>query len=433
MNILIVDDDAATLEAMRLVLEGRPDVVIRGARSGEEALEEIARQPPDLVLLDVVMPGLHGVSVLRRLKADALTGSLPVIVCSSLSDEEIVREVLAGGAAAYIVKPFTSSELLEGVRPCLKTGGHSPEGSAYVLLADDEEDVRAVLRGVLEAAGYAVTEARDGEAALAQAALARPDLVLLDVDMPLIDGWGVLSRLRSDAKFGRPSVLMLTSKGDVPNRVRGLELGAYDYIAKPFDARELLARVQACLRRSHAELEANPLSRLPGNTAIEAQIEARIRSHEKFAVLHADLNNFKALNDRYGFDRGDKVIREAARILLGASLPGDFVGHVGGDDFVVLTAAKNAVAYCRLVIANFNSRALDYYDETDRAKGFIEVRDRKGALDRFPPVAIAIGGVTNEHGPLISCAQIAALCAEMKSFAKKCPDGYALDRRGEGG
>jgi len=224
-------------------------------------------------------------------------------------------------------------------------------------------------------------------------------------------------------------VLFLTSMVQTSSKVQGLNLGADDYITKPFHPQELLARVQGALRAHRIDLEANPLSRLPGNPSIEREIDARIRSGKGFAVLYADLNNFKAFNDKYGFKRGDGVIRKTAELLLSLRRPGDFVGHVGGDDFIVVTVPELAEEYCRRAVAEFAAYAPSAYDPAARRKGYIEVDDRQGRKTRFPLVGIAIGGVTNEQRPLESVGQVSAIGAEMKKRAKASPDSYVFDKR----
>jgi PleD family two-component response regulator len=299
-----------------------------------------------------------------------------------------------------------------------------------ILVIDDDPDVRALLEGVLAEEGFRVDVAVNGGEGLERVLQAAPDLVILDVEMPVMTGWEVLTRLKGDAWLRHLPVLMLTGMTQSQHKVRGLDLGADDYLAKPFDIAEVAARVRGALRRSAADLEANPLTRLPGNNSIEREIVARISAGVPFAVLYADLNDFKAFNDRYGFSRGDQLLQETARILRAAAQAGEFVGHVGGDDFIVVGAPENAEAYCRRVIAEFDAGAAGFYDPADREKGGIELADRRGQSNFFPIVGIAIGGVTNTHRSLTSIGQVSGLGAEMKKFAKqKDGSAYAFDRR----
>lgn len=305
-----------------------------------------------------------------------------------------------------------------------------PRTTINILIADDNMAIRDLLQGILESAGYTVTAKEDGMQALASIKEKAPDLVLLDVEMPEMTGWEVVQQLRADPVLEHLPVLFLTSKSQTQDRVQGLDLGADDYLTKPFNVQELLARVRNTLKRHRIELEANPLSQLPGNVSIERAINERIQAGEKFTVLYADLNNFKAFNDRYGFQRGDRIIQEAAKVLLAARGPGDFVGHIGGDDFIVVTVPERAEQVCQKIIHDFDAAAPGHYDPEDRAKGFIDVTDRQGKMTQFPLVGIAIGGVTNQHRPITSIGQISAIGAEMKKFAKQSiKSAYAIDRR----
>ena len=305
-----------------------------------------------------------------------------------------------------------------------------PRTSIHLLIADDNVSIRDLLQGILESAGYTVTAKEDGVQALAAIKEKAPDLVLLDVEMPEMTGWEVVQHLRKDPVLQSLPVLFLTSKSQMEDRIQGLDLGADDYLTKPFNVQELLARVRNTLKRHRIEMESNPLSQLPGNVSIERAINERIQAGVKFTVLYADLNNFKAFNDRYGFQRGDRIIQETAKVLLAARAPDDFVGHIGGDDFIIVTNPDRAEAMCQRIIRDFDAAAPSHYDPPDRSKGYIEVADRQGNLTRFPLVGIAIGGVTNQHRPITAIGQISAIGAEMKKFAKRTPNSsYAIDRR----
>lgn len=300
-----------------------------------------------------------------------------------------------------------------------------------ILVADDDPDLCAAVRSVLSKAGHRVIVSRDGRSALEQTLRSAPDLLLLDAEMPEMSGWELMRHLRADPMLQHLPVLFLTGKTRIQDKVAGLELGADDYITKPFDSRELVARVQGLIRRMRLELEANPLSLLPGNRAIEAEIESRIRADAKFAVLYADINGFKAFNDRYGFSQGDRVIQTTARILLDARRPGDFVGHVGGDDFIAVTTPRRAVPTCRRVIAEFDAFARTLYSREDLANGYIEVPDRQGRMGRFLIMGIAIGVVTNERRRIESVGEVSEIGTELKKSAKRSPgSAYFVDRRG---
>ena len=286
----------------------------------------------------------------------------------------------------------------------------------------------------LELEGYEVDTAEDGREAVDKAMIEAPELILLDIMMPRMDGLTALRRIRSHGTTGNTSVILLTARGLPEDRVKGLELGADDYITKPFDISELVARVKAVLRRTQAARDLSPLTGLPGNFRIGAEIEQRIEGGGSFALIHCDLDNFKAFNDHYGFMRGDEVIRFCARCMVEATEaigePDAFVGHIGGDDFVALVSAEKAEEYCKRVIETFDDGILDNYDTADALRGYIEVIDRRGERYAFPMVSISMGVASNVLRPITSQWEASAVAVEMKEFAKKrTGSSFEIDRR----
>ena len=304
-----------------------------------------------------------------------------------------------------------------------------------ILIADDEDAILSVLHTALQSAHYDVLVARDGREALEQVQRDTPDLVILDIQMPELNGYAVCRRIKSDVLLRHIPVIMLTSQSGTSHKVTGLEHGADDYLTKPFELDELLARIKMLLRRTRMGLEANPISRLPGNVAIEREILARLQTEEPLAVLYVDLNSFKAYNDVYGFVKGDEVIRETARLILEhAHTVADFVGHIGGDDFIVVTSPDRAEALCRIFVHTFHAKVPSFYTQEDNLRGHIQTKDRKGQETTFPLLSIAIGVVTNQYRKITSLGEISKIGAEMKHFAKENKDKgsyYAVDRRRE--
>lgn len=304
-----------------------------------------------------------------------------------------------------------------------------------ILVADDEESVVTLLKEALESANYLVRVARDGQEALDTIRRESPDLALLDVQMPLLTGYEVCRQVKSDVFLRHIPVMLLTAQVGTTNKVTGLEQGADDYLTKPFEMAELMARIRTLLRRTRLGLEANPLSRLPGNVTIENEILKRIEARSRFAVLYIDLNEFKAYNDIYGFVKGDDVIRETAKIILTQSMAAEgFVGHIGGDDFIVLTPPDLAEGLCQKIIAAFTAKAPDFYTPEDRERGYIEAKDRRGQTTRFPLLTVAIGVATTNVRALSSLGEVSKIGSEMKHFAKERKEkgsSYAIDRRKE--
>lgn len=304
-----------------------------------------------------------------------------------------------------------------------------------ILIADDDPDWRTILRTLLESDGFRVIEAADGKAALRMVQAQPPDLLILDYTMPSMDGPKTCQVLKQDLLLRHVPIIMLTARTDVHNRIKGISSGADDYIVKPFEPEELLARVHMILRRTAQGLEANPLTRLPGNASIHKEIDARLAANAPFAVCYADLDRFKAFNDHYGFERGDQAIQLTANILLDAvkrsGNPEDFLGHIGGDDFVIVTTPELAEPICQAIIEQFDSTISQLYDEGDRAQGFIVHTDRQGIPIKVGFLTISIAIVTNSKVPLTHLGEVAQIGAELKAYAKRSDHSlYVIDRRG---
>ncbi|MCX5707004.1 MAG: response regulator, partial [Candidatus Omnitrophica bacterium] len=185
-----------------------------------------------------------------------------------------------------------------------------------ILIVDDDADIRDVLKLTLSEENYSILEACDGEEALKIIHHDQPDLVLLDYKIPKVDGREVCRRIKKDLLLRHLPIIMVTGKGDISDKVDGMDAGADDYVVKPFEPKELLARIRMILRHTERDLEANPLTRLPGNISIIKELSLRLENKKLFAVCYIDLDKFKTYNDKYGFEHGDEVIRETARMLI---------------------------------------------------------------------------------------------------------------------
>jgi diguanylate cyclase (GGDEF)-like protein len=303
-----------------------------------------------------------------------------------------------------------------------------------ILVVDDDPDIARFVEVNLRSAGYDVAVASDGEEALEKAAALRPDLVLLDVMMPRIDGFEVAQRLRRNPQTSNTSIIMLTAKALSTDKVLGLTAGADDYIIKPFDPIELLARVKGTLRRAKEMRNLSPLTGLPGNIRIQEEIERMVREGHPLAVLYADLDNFKAYNDQKGFVRGDRLIQATARIIQDAVVEfagaDGFVGHVGGDDFVAVVPPEVAEDVAKRIVERFDVEVRDFYDREDLERGHVQVEDRKGVLQKIPLAGISVGIATSQIRSFEHYGEAVAVATEMKQFAKRdTRSSYAVDRR----
>jgi len=302
-----------------------------------------------------------------------------------------------------------------------------------ILVVDDDADIRRFVEMNLWLEGYRVVTAADGAMALAMVATEVPDLVLLDVMMPGLDGIEVTRRLRADSRTSTMPIIMLTAKSMTADRVLGLTAGADDYIIKPFDTLELVARVRSTLRRNAEARAVSPLTSLPGNLRIEEEIASRVASGQPFAVAYLDLDNFKAFNDVHGFLRGDQVILLLAtalrRAVIGAA-SSTFVGHVGGDDFVLVCAPDEVEKLCELAVDYFDEHVMSLHDPDDVARGCLEVVDRQGVLRKFPLVSVSVGVATSERRHFEDYREVVVVATEMKGVAKgEVGSAIAVDRR----
>jgi diguanylate cyclase (GGDEF)-like protein len=300
-----------------------------------------------------------------------------------------------------------------------------------VLVVEDDEATRGALRALLDDAGYVCDEASDGERAVEAMRDAPFDLVVLDLGLPGMSGADVHRQLRRDPRTRFLPIVFLTAHADRQVKLAELEAGAEDFITKPYDADELLARVGAAVRRWSGMRAVNPLSGLPGNPTITEEIDARLTRNEDFALLYVDIDRFKEFNDHYGFTRGDRVITMLAEILIHVAGPDQrFVGHIGGDDFVVLARAEEAEALAEAITRQFDERIRLQYDAGDRARGWIEAHDRRGRLRHFPFATVSIGIVNIPPGRFDGATAAARAAAEVKEVAKRqSGSAWAVDRR----
>ena len=312
------------------------------------------------------------------------------------------------------------------------------ERSSYrILVVDDEPHIRQILKFTLEKAEYQVFCAADGGEALEKMVEIKPNLVLLDVMMPHMDGFEVCRKMRQDFVLSQIPVIMLTAKGDLNEKVRGLEGGANDYLVKPYSNDELLLRVRNVLEWNIRQKEANPLTGLPGNTAIERELISRINQKKPYAFLYIDIDNFKGFNDYYGYQKGDEIIGFLAAILtktiekLGSKE--DFIGHVGGDDFVMIASPTRAEFMAKYIIDEFDKGALLLLDEDDVKRGYLEVRDRQGELKRIPVMSVTMALVLSTDNKIEHFAEINDIASSLKEYGKRIKGSVVVkERRQEG-
>lgn len=312
--------------------------------------------------------------------------------------------------------------------------GSSESSKQLILVADDDEDIVRFVEVNLRLEGFEVITASDGAEALKAAYEFAPHLVLLDVMMPEVDGYEVCQRLRSYSRTRHISVIMLTARSLSADKVVGLTAGADDYMIKPFDPLELVARVRSALRRAREMRDLNPLTQLPGNVQVQEEVERRVAKGAPFALVYVDLDNFKAFNDHYGFLRGDEAIKNLATRVRDATeelaAGAHFLGHIGGDDFVVIVDPEVAEPIARKIIHDWDDSVPNLYDPEDAERGYIEVVDRRNERKSFRLTTVSIGIASNEVRAIGTHWEASEIASEMKAYAKSDPrSAFAIDRR----
>lgn len=303
-----------------------------------------------------------------------------------------------------------------------------------VLIVDDDPEVLRFIQLTLQASGFDVDIAMDGDEALEMALDTPPDVIVLDVMMPSVDGLEVCKRLRANLETRSTTVILVTAKVSSIDKMLGFRAGADDYVTKPFDPDELIERIRATLRRNREMTSLSPLTGLPGNLDIEHQLIETLEAGGDFALLHVDIDNFKAYNDAYGVLNGDQAIKLEARCLREAIREIDaascFVGHVGGDDFAVICAPKDALLLAQRTIDLWERWMPMLYEQADAERGYIRVLDRRKRTQKFGPMTLSIGIATTQFREFSTHLEVADVAAEMKQLAKRDPkSSFAVDRR----
>ncbi|HEU4629712.1 MAG TPA: response regulator [Gemmatimonadaceae bacterium] len=303
---------------------------------------------------------------------------------------------------------------------------------SYLLFADDNEDMRLMVRDLLQSSGHEVALAPDGLSALAAVQAREPDLLILDLAMPGMTGFEVCRAIKRNPFTSRIPVLMLTSHGEVESKLEGFEAGADDYLPKPFDPRELRARVSALLRLVQREGDRNPTSGLPGGHAIENELERRVARGQPFAVLYLDFDNFKPFADLFGFSVADRVIREFGVALTEAadSVPGrfdaNFVGHIGGDDFLVITDQEEGEAIAREAARRLRDVMGRAVGSEALALGAFSGPGRDGQVRLFPLARLSTAILLVRPERWVSTSHLGTQAADVKRRAKARGAGTIL-------
>ena len=296
-----------------------------------------------------------------------------------------------------------------------------------ILIVDDDPNVGLLISAILKQQDFNVTPLYNGDEVLEFLKNKTPDLILLDLKMPGIDGFALCKKIRETQKTKNIPIIVLSGVSTVETKIMTIELGADDFITKPFDVGELRARINRIIMRKKVDTSLNPLTHLPGSPAIQDETVTRTKKSEKFAFAYIDVDNFKAYNDVYGYAKGDNVIRVIADILNDKIIQfpsaKSFIGHIGGDDFVFISNEKDIEAISKNIIAEFDAKIKAFYRSEHLKKGYITIPDRKGETKNFPILSLTIAIIVPTN--IKHYARLVEKAAELKSYAKK-----SLKRKG---
>lgn len=270
-----------------------------------------------------------------------------------------------------------------------------------IMVVDDDLIERNMLRYILEEEGYRCIEVQDEEIAVDLAQFHQPDLIIMDRMMPRKNGLEISIELKRKLSVAQIPIIMVTADDKVEDKVEALEDGVDDYVCKPYEPRELIARVKAMLRSSKDAIDRNPTTLLPGATALEEEIVRYLRDDRVFALMHADLDNFKPYADSHGFSLANEVIKNSGRLMSqtveAAASPISFVAHIGGDDYIIIVTPEKAQEVASGIITSFDTEISRYFSERELAQGFYIGKDRDGRETQFPIMTISIGIITNKN------------------------------------
>jgi len=439
-GVMVADDDTEFSDLVKMFLEANnyKAIVVNDPLA---VVDRVRSEKPDALLLDIMMPRKDGFAIMEELQESADTAGVPIIVVSGLRLENYQERGIITGLPEIISRDIPGDLLLkliaEQTAPEVRApAALEPQKTARprVLMADDQTELLMLMKEMVQDAGFEVFTANDGAEALKAVFETNPDIIVLDYNMPRKNGLEVAQDLKNNPLFAHIPIMIVTAFGEKNAKLKGLGMGIDDYLIKPVDADELIARIRMILKRNRQVLDTNPLSKLPGNPSIQARVEREIQRGKEFAVLYLDLNNFKAYNDTYGFEAGDRVLKATANLLVKLTIQNenseDFIGHIGGDDFIVVTDYERAEDLARRIASAFDEIAPSFYSKEDRDRGHIVSTDRQGNIKKFPFLSISIGIVQNKTRPLHSFAQVSNIGTELKKGAKAADKShYIVDRR----
>lgn len=261
-----------------------------------------------------------------------------------------------------------------------------------------------------------------------------PSLIIVNEDSIEPNSLEICKSIKNNEDNSITPIIVITSNKEHAHKHEMLELGVIYYIKTPIDNEYLYYTIKNILQLLYINRRVSPLTGLPGNVQIQAEIKKRLLNKEKFTMLYFDLDNFKAYNDVYGFLKGDEIIKFTANVILRNvhtdKYEKSFVGHIGGDDFIAIISEKDCEDVCQNIIADFDSNIERYYTQEDAKRGYLEVANRKGIMEQFPLTSLSIGAVEVDENKFSNTLEIGEVGASVKHLAKTIQGStYVIDRR----
>lgn len=295
-----------------------------------------------------------------------------------------------------------------------------------ILVVEDDFDISNMLRIYFSGQGYEVEVAPRGNDALAITRKQIPDLIMLDIMLPDMNGYDVCRELRTTTRTSHIPIIFLTQRDERSDRIAGLELGADDYVTKPFDIEELKLRAQNAITAAKRQKDIDPKSNLPTGSLIEDHLRGLMRSDKPWTYLDIKIDAFDLFTEVYGFVAGDEVIRFMA-MLMGEVVdeqgtPDDFVGHPGRDNFIIITHSENAEKVQEILKERFNEEVKQHYTFIDRERGYLLVPDSSNGERRGELMTLGIGAVSTRTRQFSDIREVTELAAEVRRRGASDPD-----------
>ena len=260
-----------------------------------------------------------------------------------------------------------------------------------------------------------------------------PSLIIIHEDTLEGNIIDLCNKIRENDDNRITPVIVISSNMEHKHKVEVLKSAVEQYIKKPIDDEYLYYTIKNIIRLLDINRTVSPLTGLPGNVQIQAEMKKRLMNKETFVMLYLDLDNFKAYNDVYGFLKGDQIIKFTADTIIRCvheiDLEKGFVGHIGGDDFIAIISNNNFEKLCQNIILDFDYNVLDYYTQEHIEKGYIEIENRKGVMEQFPLTSISIG-VVEVNNNFKNILEIGEVGAQVKHLSKSIQGStYVINKR----